>query len=349
MAKSKTDGIPHEQVEEDLRQQKFSPVYLFFGEEDFLIEQTVDLLIKQALDETAKSFNLDIVQGSDVDAKDIVSLASAYPMMSERRVVVVREIDRLADKEPLIPFIENPSPTTLFVLISEKADFRLKFYKSLQTHAVVVRFNQLYEDKIPMWIENRIVKLGKKITSEACQLLQSHVGRSLREIQNEIDKLFIYIGDKKLIDVDDVNAVVGTSKRYNIFELQKAIGKKDIATAQEIMERMMDAGEYPVSMIVMLTKYFQKLWLIPEVNRKGLSEYQLASMLGIKQYFLKEYIEAARNYSSIQITKCFATLLEADETLKSSGRDEKLIMTLMVYKLINSNSVNFEQSKRLSR
>jgi DNA polymerase III delta subunit len=72
-------------------------------------------------------------------------------------------------------------------------------------------------------------------------------------------------------------------------------------------------------------------------------------MLGIKQYFLKEYIEAARNYSSIQIAKCFATLLEADETLKSSGRDEKLIMTLMVYKLINNNSVNFEQSKRLSR
>jgi DNA polymerase-3 subunit delta len=79
----------------------------------------------------------------------------------------------------------------------------------------------MYEDRIPAWIGKHVEKLGKKISPDACVLLQSHVGRSLREIRNEIDKLFIFVGEKKTIESDDVNHVVGVSREYNIFELQK--------------------------------------------------------------------------------------------------------------------------------
>jgi DNA polymerase-3 subunit delta len=338
MAKSKSNGLSYEDIESSIRQKIFSPVYLFYGEEDFLIKQTVDLLIKHSLNEAAKSFNLDIVQGSDLDARGVISLASAYPMMSDLRVVIVRDFDRLADKEALIPLIEKPPPTTVLVLISEKADFRLKLYKSLQTLAVTVKFNQLYEDKIPTWITNRIMKLEKEITSEACQLLQSHVGRSLREIQNEINKLFIYLGDKKIIDIDDVNAVVGMSKRYNIFELQNAIGNKNFTSAQDILTHMLDAGEYPVGIIIMLTKYFQKLWIIHDFIENKITRDELIETLRLsfKQIpHLNDEIAIAKNYSSSSIERSFSVLSETDEKLKSSSQDEKLLLTLMLNGLLS--------------
>jgi len=337
MAKSNSNGPSYEEVERSLRQKKFSPIYLFYGEEDFLIEETLGILIGEVVEPSTQSFNLDILHGGDVDAKDVVSLASAFPMMAEHRVVVVKEFDKLASTEPLIPFIENPLPSTLLVLILEKPDFRLRVYKSLGKYATVVEFKRLYENKIPAWIENRITKLGKEATSEACLLIQSHVGNSIREIRNEIEKLFIYIGDKRFIDVDDVNAVVGMSKRYNIFELQKAIGRKDIASAQEILERMLEAGEYPVSMIVMLTKYFQKLWIIWDFLDKKMTREELIKTLRLspKQIpHIENEIAIARKFPSPVLNQCFEVLLETDEKIKSSSQDSKLTFTLMLHGLM---------------
>jgi DNA polymerase-3 subunit delta len=339
MAKSKSNGLSYEDAERSIRQKKFSPVYLFYGEEDFLIQEMLDLIIDKAVDSSTQSFNLDILHGSDVDARDVVSLASAFPMMAEYRVVVVKEFDRLTNKDNLIPFIENALPSTVLVLILEKPDFRVKINKSIEKYATLVEFKRMYDNKIPGWIENQIAKLGKSASPDSCQLIQSHVGNSIREIRNEIDKLFIFIGDKKSIDVDDVNAVVGMSKQYNIFELQKAVGRKDIATAQVILERMLEAGESPVSMIVMLTKYFQKLYIIWDLLENRITKDELIKTLRLSTRQLPHLdndIAIARGFSSGALTRCFAALIDTDEKLKSSSQDEKLILTLMLYNMIRA-------------
>ncbi len=332
--KSQDTGVTIETFEALLKEKKFSPLYLFHGEEDFLVEELTKSLIDATLDESARSFNLDIVYGSDVDAKAIVSLAAAYPMMSERRVVVVKEFDKVLNKELLVPYFEIPSATTCLAIISVKPDFRLKAYKLLKDTGIAVECKQLYDNEIPAWISSRVKKLGKKISPEACQVMQGYVSRSLREIQNEIDKLFIYIGEKQEISVDDVNNVVGMSKQFNIFELQKAIGKKEIGRAMEVMERMLDAGEYPVGIVAGLTKYMQKIWLAQELRGKQTSEYQLAADLGVSPFFVKDYIEAARRYLSDELEKCFDALLQADLTLKSTSSDPKYVMTMLLYEMI---------------
>jgi DNA polymerase-3 subunit delta len=155
----------------------------------------------------------------------------------------------------------------------------------------------------------------------------------LREVQNEIDKLFIYVGDKNSIDVDDVNSVVGMSKQYNVFELQKAVGQKRLGHAMEIVERMINAGESPIGMIVMLTKYFQKIWLLKELRSGNTNEYQLAASLNVSPFFMKDYLEAARNYSDVEVENSFASLLKTDERLKMSG-DARLLMTLLIHGII---------------
>ncbi len=149
-----------------LRQRQFRSVYLLYGEEDFLIDEMVQSFIKTAVDEGTRGFNLDIVYGSDLEAKDVVALASAYPMMAERRVVVVRDFDRLRNNEQLIGYIEQPSETTSLLLLAEKVDMRRKPYVTLKTKAEIIECRPLYDDRVPDWIISRVKERGKVITSE---------------------------------------------------------------------------------------------------------------------------------------------------------------------------------------
>lgn len=321
-----------------MREGTFSPLYLWYGEEDFLIDELIALLMERAVDASTRSFNLDVVSGSEQDARAIAALVSAYPMMGERRVVIVRDFDKIANKEQLLGVIERPVPTTCFACVSVKPDFRQKVYKAFQANAVLVQCKPLYDDQVAPWIAARIRKLGKKVTPEACQLMQGYVSRSLREIQNEIDKLFIYVGEKADITADDVNQVVGMSKLWNIYELQRAVGMRDLARSLEIGQRMVEAGESPIYHIVMLTKYFQKLFVLPELAARHRSEPGLAGALGVNKFFLGEYLAASRRFSAGEVERCFAVLRDADLRMKTSSPDPQAVMTGILCSLMSPSS-----------
>ena len=347
MPKLKKNSLSRSEFEQNLRLKKFSPIYLFYGKEDLLIEEFVDLIIQQALDENSKSFNLDIISNGNIDAKDLVSLISAYPLMSPHRVVIVKDIERVANKEFLLPIIERPVSSTIAVFITEKPDFRLKLYKAIQENGVVYEFKQLYDNEIQDWIKNKVASSGKSISIEAIQLIQSVVAKSLREIQNEIDKLLIFVGDKDAIDINDVATVVGLSRRFNIFELQKAIGKRDMSTALEILENMLNAGEDPIGIVVMLTKYFQKMLLIWEYLDQRIKKEELIQLLHLSPqqlYFLEDEINSARMFSPREIQRNFSVLLATDEKLKSTDVDVKLLLTLMIYHLIGKENLVYNSA-----
>ena len=332
--KSDDSGISVEAAAQSLKERKFAKIYLFYGEEDFLIDELADLLVDQAIEPSERSFNLDIVSGAELDAKAIASLALAYPMMGERRVVVVRSFDKLANKELLSGVIERPVESTILALCcAAKLDFRLKVSKTLRAQATIVNCAPLYDNQIAPWIAQRIRKLGKRASPEACQAMQAYVSRSLREIQNEIDKLFIYVGEKNEITVDDVNQVVGMSKLWNVYELQRTVGMRDTARSLEIGQRMMEAGESPIYAIVALTKYFQKLWHLPELAARCRSEEELAGAIGAPKFFLNEYRTAAQRYGPTDVERCFGLLRDADLQMKTSSPDPGALMTSLLYGL----------------
>ena len=258
-------------------------------------------------------------------------------MMAERRVVAVREFDKLSNKDPLLSYLGHPSPTTSLVLLSSKPDFRLKIYKTIKESALLVESKPLYESEIAPWIEQRVHQRGKKISLRACQLVQNYVGRSLREIHNEIEKLFIFVGDRKMIEDNDVNEVVGMSRQYNVFELQNAVGMKDLSRALEISGHMLDAGEQAVGLVAMLARYLQKLWIIREALARQSSKEDIATMLNIspkQMYFLDADLQKARKFTLKELEEGFLLMRDADVRLKTSNGEAKLVITLLFYHLI---------------
>ncbi len=327
------DSSPLRTLEQSLSRKEVAPLYLFYGEEDFLVDEAVHAVVERAVDESARSFDLDRMQGRESDANGVLSRISSYPMMGERRVVVVREVDKLANLEQLLPAAEDPRTSNSLVMTASRPDFRLKFFRAVKEKGLVLEFRRLYENEVSEWARKRIRALGKEPTSEACQLIQSYVGRSLRDVNNELEKVVLYVGDRATIGADDVNSVVGFSRQYNIFELQKAVGQQNIARSIEILENMLRRGESPVWMIVMLTRYLMKLWLLQEFLGKRIPQAQLPERLGVTPFAVRDYLSAVGKFSADELRRCFSALIEADETLKSSSMDQRLVMTVLVCKL----------------
>lgn len=325
-----------------LKKKQFAPIYLVYGEEDLLIDECVQAIVKQAVDPSMRGFNLDIMYGSKVDAQDVVAHASSFPMMAERRVVVVKESEKLATtdaaREVLAAYIKKPLESTSLVFVAEKPDFRKKPFSDLKKSAELIECKPLWDNEVPGWISERIAQLGKQASPEACRLLQAYVGNSLSNLQTEIEKLFVFVGDKKRIEPEDVAGVVGETKGYTIFELQNAIGNRDIGLAIQIVERMLEHGESPQFMIVMLTRFFTILYKLTEFRQRRSSEREIAAEVGLSPYFVKQYVEFSGNFSKEQIEQSFRALLDADLTLKSTSRDPHLVLDLLVYSLVKGST-----------
>jgi len=118
--------------------------------------------------------------------------------------------------------------------------------------------------------------------------------------------------------------------------LTKAVGNKDIKHSIEVMERMLQAGESPIMMITMLTRHFNTLWKLTELKRMRKSEKDIAAIVQISPYFIREYLAQVDNYPATKIENCFQYLIEADETLKTTATDPKVVMSLLIHKLIKS-------------
>jgi DNA polymerase III subunit delta len=345
MLKSKKEKFPnYDDFIEATKGKKYAPIYLFIGEEDFFSEECVDLVIQDLLTADTKAFNLDVVYGSKADASQVIAHATSFPMMSDRRVVVIKEFDKLLSddsvKELVSAYVARPLESTCLVLLAEKPDFRTKPFSDLKKKGAVFSFNPLYDSQVPSWIAARCKNMGKEVDVEACRLMQAYIGNSLRAIQNELDKVFMYLGERTRVTPEDIADVVGVSRGFTIFDLQNAIGKKNIGEAIRIVKRMIETGEKPQLTIMMLTRYFNLIWKVQDMLKHGATEPGVISATKISPYYFKDYSEAARRYSSSQIENSFGVLLEADLQLKSTSPDPNHLMEMLVYSLIHDFKSN---------
>jgi DNA polymerase-3 subunit delta len=322
---------------------EFAPLYLFHGEEHFLLDEALDDLLNRAVEPSMRSLNLDILYGGEADARDVVAAASSYPMMGERRVVIVRDLDRISGKEGerdiLSSYVEKPSGSTVLVLIANDPDFRQKPFKKIQSSGWAYEFAPIKDYQLPVWIRERVKKSGGTISDDAVEFFQAAVEPNLRDVQNEIEKLFLYAGGRKDLTSSDVQAVVGMRKEHSIYELQRALGEKNVTRALEIMSKLIDAGEDINYFIVSLFRYFSKIYVVQDMLARRRPSPELLKFLRLAPFqtkFAEEYQNGARRFTSKELETVFASLLNADILSKSSQIDHKILLTELVYTISRS-------------
>lgn len=329
-----------------LKKNQYSPIYFLQGEEPFFVDQITDYIEKNALEESLKSFNQIVVYGRDTDLASIIGHAKGFPMMAERKVIIVKEAQDLTtlSKEQgeklLIPYLENPQPSTVLVFAHKykTLDKRKKVGKAIDKHAVLMNSAKLYDNQVPGWIEGFIKEQGRQIDQNALHLISENIGNNLSRIANEVDKMLVNMQEGETINDDHVHRYIGISKEYNVFELQKALAFKNAMKANQIVDYFQaDPKSNPlIPIIANIFSFFNKIMLVHHSQNKN--EKHLASLLGVHPFFVKEYLMAARNYSLGKLIMNMHHIREAD--MKSKGIDfpsqsEGEILKELVFKLLH--------------
>jgi len=332
-------GLTYEALETAFRHRNFKPLYLLYGDERFLIDTLQEVLISSALAKNERDFNLDVVYGVEIDAPSVLALCASYPMMAERRVVVVRDFDKIKNNQLFKAYAEQPNPAAVVLLIcGGKPNFSAHPYRALKAKAVWGQFKPLYEKQMPGWIEKRVNAKGRRMSPRAVQMLADYVGNNLYTAAGEIDKLITYAGECEQLTEDDVLAASGQNREYNVFELQRAIGEKRHPDAMRITERLLRQATNPRSeglmIVAILTAFFTKLWKLTVCQTRNMSDKAMAARIGVSPYFIKEYLFSLKQYEPSDIERAFTTLLAADYELKGgSSRNEWLVLDLLLRRL----------------
>jgi len=329
-----------EQLTGDIKRKIYRPVYLLHGEEPYFIDALTDLIEESVLTDVEKEFNQTVVYGRDTDPGRIIDMARRFPMMANYQVVIVREAQDIDKIENLQPYIEKPQPSTILVIAHKykKIDMRKGLAKSAAKTGVVFESAKLYDNKIPAWINEQVRARGFSIRPDACQLLAEYLGADLGRIVNELEKLVISLTKEKEIDTALIERNIGISKDYNIFELQNALGARDIIKANRIINYFADNPKQN-PMIVALTVlfgFFMKVMIYHQLQDK--SEKNAASVLGVNPFFVKDFARAAQNYPFRRIRAIIGLLREYDLRLKginNGSTEEGELMKELVYKILH--------------
>ncbi len=303
----------------DIRNRIFYPVYLLSGEEPYYIDLLSDAIEAGVLSETEKEFNQTILYGRDVDARTIIEYAKGYPMMASHKVVIVKEAQDIKTLDELGAYAEKPLNSTILVICYKykKYDKRKSLPKIVEKKGVFFESAKIRDDRMPAWIAEQVSEAGYSIAPKATQMIADFLGNDPGKVINELNKIFISLPKGNLITERIIETNIGISKDYNIFELQNALGTRDIVKANQIVAYFASnpKDNALVKNIALLYTYFIKVLIYHTLPDK--SNKEVASALGINPFFTRDYQNAARNYSFENTVRIISLLREYD--LKSKG------------------------------
>lgn len=332
--------MDHKSIIDDFKKKKYKPVYFLMGDEPYFIDLISDYAEKNILDDSEKEFNQSVLYGGDVDVATIVSEAKRYPMMADVQVVIIKEAQNVKNIENLESYIQNPlTSTVLIICYKYKAlDKRKTFPKTIAKHGVLFESKRMYDNKVPDWISGYLKDKGYSGGPNSTTLLTEYLGADLGKIANELDKLMINLPAGSEITLDHIQQNIGISKDYNTFELNDALSKRDVVRANRIVNYFgSNIKEHPMPVTISaLYGYFVKVMQYHFLQDK--SKESAARTLGVNPFFVQDYINAARNYSTAQVKSVISVLREFDLRSKgvdNSSADESELLKEMVYKILH--------------
>jgi DNA polymerase III subunit delta len=305
---------------------ELSPLYLLCGDEPYLVERAVKKLMDRAVDPGFRDFNLNIFYGNECKGDEVFGAAQTLPMFAERRVVLVKKGGDLSAGalEVLLPYLQDPSPSTCLILQAEKVDGRKKFFAEFKKRGELIEFKRPYENQLGPYVRDEVRAAGKKIDADAAELLAYLVGNNLQELVSQIEKLCVYCGKKELIGVAEVKAIVSDTKVESVFEFTDALGAKDLSRALRMLTTLLGDGEAPLRILGAVARHYRQLWQVRALLDRKIPSGDLAKAAGINPYFLKKVTDQARNYKVSELKLVFERMLELDLAFKSGGREDAL-------------------------
>lgn len=332
--------MDHNAIIRDIENGKFEDIYFLHGEEPYFMDLITAAVVKHALQDDERDFNQTILYGKDADVLSLISELKGYPMMAQRRLVVLKEAQDFKAMEDLAAYFESPSNQTVFVINHKYKlyDSRKKSMKSVAKNGLVFKSEKIKEYRLPDWIKEKVVSMGYSISPKACMLLAEFLGNDLSRIVNELDKLQLLVEKGTTINEIHIEENIGISKDYNVFELINAVGARNVEKANRIVDYF-DHNPKATSIIVVISNLFNhysRLMRIHFIQNK--SRESVAASLKVHPFVAGELVNSSKIYNPKKIAANIAVLHEYDLKSKGVGNSsftEGQLMKELIFRLMH--------------
>lgn len=325
----------------NIKKGELAPVYLLVGEESYFIDETIQR-IKDALgpeeDIELSTFDLD-----EVPVDEVINEADTIPFFSERKLIIAKNASFLKatekgkekidhDVKRLEEWLAHPSDfsVTVFIAPYEKLDERKKVTKMMKEHALVVQAETPKEQDLAVWIQGLVKAQGKTITQEALEFLVTMVGPNMLQLQMEIEKMSLYLGETGEITQGLVEDLVAKTLEQDAFKMLNAYFAHDHVGALSIYHDLLRQKQEPIMLVGLLASNVRTMSNVFYLQKKGYHPQQIAKNLKIHPYRVKLMVEQRNRPSEESLLKALYQLAEVDMQLKTAGGNRERYLELFL-------------------
>ncbi|MDP4116628.1 MAG: DNA polymerase III subunit delta [Bacteroidota bacterium] len=328
------------EAEAQLAKNVIKPIYFLCGDDSYSIDEFVkkiNLLFETII---VSDFDKAMYYGDSISMEEVESFASTFPFGSDKKLVIVKDFEKVKDKAKFKNYVKSPSDFAVVVLINNGVVAKsgvTEPYKSLIANGYYFEAKEMKEEQLRRWIVQKAGSDGRKITADDAQLLMEIVGESKSLIEDQLEKIYIFLGDKREINAETIKSLSTQLKAFNVFDLQNALTKRDkkqaLKIAYNILPQSVDEIFKTINMLIRFFTVIAKLKeLAPNPNNANIND--LMKKLKMSYYQVQGYVNSSRVFSLNDVAKATEALLKADIALKSTTADHKQIMTVLISEII---------------
>lgn len=315
--------MKYQDLLQQIARKKIAPVYFFSGDEEFLKKEALQALYQNLVPEDQKDFNYALLYGKDTSAGTILDEAQSLPFLSERRLVVVQEIEKLGDKAKLIDYLGQPNPTTCLVLVARELDNRSRkgeFYTALKDHEVV--FWPLFKSDLKKWVDQKFRNAQKTVDTETVNYLIEAVGPDLANLDSEIAKLVIAMPDRKTITGAEVRKNIFRMYGENAERLEHSVLSRNLDRALLALQDLYAESGGEMKALWIISKAWRKLIIAKEMQSRQASLDEIMKKLYIRKYDEKDELkESLPKFNLADLISKHKKIADTDKAIKSSNQD----------------------------
>lgn len=335
MRYSKRMKVDLNKLNQKLKNNERTNLYLVYGEEKYLVEQC-KRNISSCIIKEGDEFNLSKFSGNDFDTDAVIAMADTLPFFSDYRLLLIEDSGLFKkSNDDFFNYIKEAPEHTVFLFVESEVDKRSKLFKYLSDNGDVIEINEQKEQVLRLWIGQLAKKEGFSISTDTANLILEKTGTDMFTISNELAKLCAYCTGKLSIEKDDVNAVCADRTPPQIFEMIRAMSEKNAKETLDYYYELLENKEPPLRILSLIARQFRLLYKVSLCRDRGENSYIIASQIGLSSYIVDKLIRQANNFSTKELAAALNDCGETEYKIKSGLLTDKIgVELLLVHRFV---------------
>ncbi|MBQ4347080.1 MAG: DNA polymerase III subunit delta [Firmicutes bacterium] len=325
-------------LKENIKKKNFEKLYLFYGEESYLLELYEKRLKEAALTPEEAMMNMEVFSDAKTLSTDAISAAvMTPPFLAERRLVIVKESGlfnqgKKAESDALAGVLGKLPEESILLFVEKSIDKRTKSYKAAAKAGAVIEFSHPKEADLIKWVIIELRGKGLAVDKDTAAYFLRHTGGSMQNAVSEFSKLAAYKGGEGHVSKEDIDALCTKALLANIFDLVGAMGRHMPRRALEIYKDMLLAKEAPMRIMAMVIRQIRLIYQTKLLLEAGYTAKDISARLRVHDFVIKECASQSENFSVKTLRKALEDCLETDEMIKNGLIKDELGVELLIVK-----------------